>query len=97
MTIQLNEKQKENILNQCNIIAGSREITAVSIYGPWVCEYADEKTDVNVLMILDSFNYPGVGKSDLMYVVAVEVHKTPTLKVFEVNTFAARQDVQTRS
>jgi len=56
MTIQLNEKQKENILNQCNIIAGSREITAVSIYGPWVCEYADEKTDVNVLMILDSFN-----------------------------------------
>lgn len=56
MTIQLNEKQKENILNQCNSIAGSRKIIAVCIYGPWVCGYADEKTDVNVLLILDRFN-----------------------------------------
>ena len=55
MTNQLIEKQKEKILKLCNSIAASRKITAVCIYGPWVCGYADEKTDINVLLILDSF------------------------------------------
>ncbi|MQY62525.1 hypothetical protein GH146_04490 [archaeon] len=55
MTIQLNERLKENVLKLCNDIAGSRQITAVCVYGPWVCGYADKKTDVNVLLILDRF------------------------------------------
>jgi len=55
MTNQLIEKQKEKILKLCNGIAGSRKITAACIYGPWVCGYADKKTDVNVLLILDNF------------------------------------------
>jgi tRNA A-37 threonylcarbamoyl transferase component Bud32 len=55
MTTQLNESLKEKVLELCRDIAGSRRITAACIYGPWVCGYADEKTDVNVLLILDSF------------------------------------------
>jgi len=55
MTIQLNESLKENVLELCRDIAGSRQIAAVCLYGPWVCGYADEKTDVNVLLVLDSF------------------------------------------
>ena len=55
MTIQLNEKLKANVLELCNDIASSRQITAVCIYGPWVCGYADEKTEINVLLILDHF------------------------------------------
>ena len=57
MTIQLNERQKENILQLCTDIAGSRQITAVCVYGPWVCGYADKKTNVNVLLILDRFSF----------------------------------------
>ena len=55
MTIQLDERMKKNVLGLCNDIAGSRQIVAVCIYGPWVCGYADEKTDMNVLLILNSF------------------------------------------
>ncbi len=55
MTIQLNERLKENVLKLCTDIAGSRQITAVCVYGPWVCGYADKKTNVNVLLILDRF------------------------------------------
>jgi tRNA A-37 threonylcarbamoyl transferase component Bud32 len=55
MTIQLNESLKENVLELCRDIAGSRQIVAVCLYGPWVCGYADEKTDVNVLLVLDNF------------------------------------------
>jgi tRNA A-37 threonylcarbamoyl transferase component Bud32 len=55
MTTQLNEKLKKNVLKLCRDIAGSRRIAAACIYGPWVCGYADEKTDINVLLILDNF------------------------------------------
>ena len=55
MTIQLDERMKENVLELCKNIAGSRQIIAACIYGPWVCGYADQKTDINVLLILDSF------------------------------------------
>ena len=51
----LNESLKENVLGLCKRIAGSRQIVAACFYGPWVCGYADEKSDVNVLLILDSF------------------------------------------
>jgi tRNA A-37 threonylcarbamoyl transferase component Bud32 len=55
MTTQLNESQKENVLEHCRRIAGSRQIVAACLYGPWVCGYADKKTDVNVLLVLGSF------------------------------------------
>ena len=55
MTNQLNEKLRKTLLDLCRTIAGSRKITAVCLYGPWVCGYADEKTDINVLMILEQF------------------------------------------
>jgi hypothetical protein len=55
MTFQLNESLKQKVLELCRDIAGSRQIVAVCLYGPWVCGYADEKTDVNVLLVLDSF------------------------------------------
>jgi tRNA A-37 threonylcarbamoyl transferase component Bud32 len=55
MKIQLDERMKDNVLELCMNIAGSRKIIAACIYGPWVCGYADEKTDINVLLILDSF------------------------------------------
>ena len=51
----LNESLKENVLGLCKRIAGSRQIVAACFYGPWVCGYADEESDVNVLLILDSF------------------------------------------
>jgi len=55
MASQLNEKLKKNLLDLCRTIAGSRKITAVCLYGPWICGYADVKTDINVLMILEQF------------------------------------------
>ncbi len=55
MTAQLTEVLKENILKVCNEIAGSREITAVCVYGPWACRYADNKTDINVLLVLEKY------------------------------------------
>jgi tRNA A-37 threonylcarbamoyl transferase component Bud32 len=51
----LNESLKETVLGLCKRIAGSRQIVAACFYGPWVCGYADEKSDVNVLLILDGF------------------------------------------
>jgi tRNA A-37 threonylcarbamoyl transferase component Bud32 len=57
MTVQLTESLKNDVLELCSRIAGSRRIVAVCLYGPWVCGYADKKTDVNVLLILDSFPF----------------------------------------
>ncbi len=51
----LSEDLKEKVLGLCRHIAGSRQITAACFYGPWVCGYADQKSDVNVLLILESF------------------------------------------
>jgi tRNA A-37 threonylcarbamoyl transferase component Bud32 len=42
-------------MSLCKDIAGSREITAVCLFGPWICGYADEKTYLNILLILDHF------------------------------------------
>ncbi|PVX27378.1 MAG: hypothetical protein CW716_02615 [Candidatus Bathyarchaeum sp.] len=55
MTTQLKESLKNEVLEQCRRIAGSRQIVAACLFGPWVCGYADKKTDVNVLLVLDSF------------------------------------------
>ena len=51
----LSEDLKESMRDLCRHVAGSRQIAAACIYGPWVCGYADEKSDVNVLLILDCF------------------------------------------
>lgn len=55
MTTKLDENLKEKVLELCRNIADSRQIIASCIYGPWVCGYADAKTEVNVLLILESF------------------------------------------
>jgi len=51
----LNKDLKENMFGLCKSIAGSRQIVSACFYGPRVCGYADEKSDVNVLLILDGF------------------------------------------
>jgi len=50
---------KEKLLNTCMGIAGSHEskIVAVCFYGPRVCRYAEEKNDVNVLLVLRRFRF----------------------------------------
>jgi len=51
-----NENLNENVLNICKRIASSREIVAACFYGPQVCGYADEKSDVNVLLIIRNYS-----------------------------------------
>jgi len=51
----LNKGLKANVLSLCKRIVGSRQIVAVCFYGPWACGYADEKSDVHVLLVLDNF------------------------------------------
>ncbi|MDH5624005.1 MAG: hypothetical protein OEY39_06000 [Candidatus Bathyarchaeota archaeon] len=46
---------EENVSGLCRRIAGSSQIFAACFYGPWVCGYADEESDVNVLLVLDGF------------------------------------------
>ena len=46
---------RESTLTLCMDIAGSSSIVAVSLYGSWVCGYADEKSDVNVLLVLSNY------------------------------------------
>ncbi len=53
MAAQLKREMKDQIFQLCTKVAGSHRITAICFYGPWVCGYADEKTIINVLMILD--------------------------------------------
>jgi len=56
MTMQFqNENLNENVLDICKRIAGSREIVAACFYGPHVCGYADEKSDVNVLLVIRNY------------------------------------------
>ena len=55
MVIQLNESLKEGVLELCKDIAGSRQIVAVCLYGPWVYGYADKKTSIDLLLVLDNF------------------------------------------
>jgi len=45
----------ENVLNICKRIAGPRLIVAAFFYGPQVCGYADEKSDVNVLLVIRNY------------------------------------------
>jgi len=48
----LSDGLRESSLNLCKGIAGSREVVAACFYGSRVCGYADEKSDVNILLVL---------------------------------------------
>jgi len=56
MKMQLkDENLNENVLNICKRIAGPREIVAACFYGSRVCGYADEKSDVNILLVIRNY------------------------------------------
>jgi len=59
MTQFLDEDLKENVTSLCRRVAGSREVVAACFYGPRVCGYADEKSDVDVLLVLRDYR-PGL-------------------------------------
>jgi hypothetical protein len=48
---RLNEILKENALNLCKHVEGSNQIVAACFYGPWACAYANEKSDVHLLLV----------------------------------------------
>ena len=50
----LSKNLRGSVLDVCKRIAGSHKSRIVSacFYGPWVCGYADEKSDVHVLLVL---------------------------------------------
>jgi len=49
----LSEDLKEKVLNQCKAIAGSHKVVAACLYGPRVCGYAKEESDLKVLLVVD--------------------------------------------
>jgi len=49
------DQQKENLLNWCRQIAGSREILGACMFGARVSGYGEEKSDVNVLLIVRNY------------------------------------------
>jgi tRNA A-37 threonylcarbamoyl transferase component Bud32 len=50
-----NENLNENVQNICKRIAGSRKIVAACLYGPRVCGYAEEKSNVSVLLVISNY------------------------------------------
>lgn len=53
----MDNELKEEVLNLCKRISGQREIVAACIYGSHIHGYADERSDVNVLLVLDSSRF----------------------------------------
>jgi len=49
----LSDGLRESSLNLCKSIAGSREVVAACFYGSHVGGYADKKSDVNILLVLN--------------------------------------------
>ncbi len=51
------EDLRKSMIDICTRIASSHESQIISacFYGPWVCGYADEKSDVHVLLVLGNF------------------------------------------
>ncbi len=58
MTQPLSENLKENTSEICMRIATSHnsKIIAACFYGPWVCGYADDKSDVHLLLVLANYH-----------------------------------------
>jgi len=50
----LSDEVKDGLLDACKDVAESMEIVAACLYGPHVYGYADEKNDMNVLLIIRS-------------------------------------------
>lgn len=55
MSLLLNEELKKAAFNLCKQIVASRELVAACLYGPYVCGYEHEKSDVNVLLVISGF------------------------------------------
>jgi len=49
------DNSRERLLNLCNDLAGNSRIVAAGLYGPLVSGYGDEKSDVNILLVLSGF------------------------------------------
>ena len=56
MTQQLDGHLRESVLDICKSVAGSSQISAACSFGPWACGYADETSDVHVLVLLDGYS-----------------------------------------
>jgi len=55
MTQILSEGLKENVLGICKRIAGSHNIVAACFYGPRVCGYGNEKSNIHALLLLSDY------------------------------------------
>lgn len=62
----LNEDARETVLNFCRRIAEPRKIVAACFYGPRVYGYADEKADLNVLLVLGEHRPRLMGYSEVL-------------------------------
>ena len=53
----LSEDLRKSVIDVCTRIANSHESQIISacFYGPWACGYADEKSDIHVLLVLDNY------------------------------------------
>ena len=61
MMTLLDDNLKESVSDICIHIAASHksQIVAACFYGPWICGYAEEKSNVDVLLVLDNYR-PGL-------------------------------------
>ncbi len=50
--LHMTNDHERQLLNLCCGIAGNRRIIAACLYGPSVAGYGDEKTDINILLVL---------------------------------------------
>jgi tRNA A-37 threonylcarbamoyl transferase component Bud32 len=81
----LNRDIRETALDLCRRFAGSRKIVAACFYGPHVYGYADEKADLDVLLVL------GEHRPQLMSYS--EALNGPTLSVLVADQRAFERDV----
>jgi tRNA A-37 threonylcarbamoyl transferase component Bud32 len=86
MTVQIDADLKEKIDKKCHDISGSRQISAISLYGPWVCGYADAKTELNVLLIINRFPY----RLNTYH----EVVKGVTISILTINRSDFERDIE---
>ena len=52
---RLNEGLLEKGVGICKKIAASREVVTACFYGPWVFGYAEEKSDIHILLVLNEY------------------------------------------
>jgi len=49
------DNSRERLVNLCRSLAGNNRIVAACLYGPLISGYGDEKSDVNILLVLHGF------------------------------------------